>query len=67
MGSICFKPPMVKLVTVCTLGRVEPVIGGTISILLVLEIARTESNVLDACCAVHPGGRYPELLATVSS
>jgi hypothetical protein len=45
---------MVELVTVCALGRVEPVIGGTISILLVLEIARTESNVFDACCAVHP-------------
>ena len=58
---------MVKLVTVCTLGRVEPVIGGTISNLLVLEIARTESNVLDACGAVHPCGRYPELLAAISS
>jgi hypothetical protein len=67
MCSVSFKPPMVKLVTVCTLGRVEPVIGGTISILLVLEIARTESNVFDACGAVHPCGRYPELLATISS
>lgn len=67
MGRISFEPPMVELVTVCALGRVEPVIGGTISILLVLEIARTESNVFDACCAVHPCGRNPELLATVSS
>ena len=67
MGSVRLKPPIVKLVTVCTLGRVEPVIGGTISILLVLKIARTESNVLDACSAVHPCCRYLELLAKVSS
>ena len=53
MGGICFKPPIVKLVTVRAFSRIKPVIGGTISILLVLEIARTESNVFDTCGAVH--------------